>query len=119
VKNKKGRNNMHTTGSNPKAMSGKGPSKSKATTRKPMAKGKTVPASKAFDDMSAKTTVAQDKYRKDNSKHVNKDMDNKKAGKDRTASFKAVREEDQKAWEKNQKAKGKNADGSPLKKSKK
>ena len=55
---------MHTTGSNPKAMSGKGPSKSKATTRKPMAKGKTVPAFKAFDDMSAKTTVAEDKAMK-------------------------------------------------------
>lgn len=45
------------TGSNPKAMAGKskGPSKSKPTSRK------TVPASRAFDDMSAKTTVAQDK----------------------------------------------------------
>lgn len=47
------------TGSNPKAMAGKakaskGPSKSKPTSRK-------VPASRAFDDMSAKTTVAQDK----------------------------------------------------------
>lgn len=47
------------TGSNPKAMSGKGPTKSKAATRKPASKS--VPASRAFDDMSAKTTVAQDK----------------------------------------------------------
>jgi len=36
---------MQTTGSNPKAMSGKGPAKAKPTTRKPMAKDKVIKGS--------------------------------------------------------------------------
>ena len=36
---------MQTTGSNPKAMSGKGPAKAKPTTRKPMTKDKVIKGS--------------------------------------------------------------------------